>query len=121
MKAELLTQNGIFMKTKLLTLAFSLLALGIGNVSAGEHIGFYDLVRIETGYGSEGVYASVKTPIKSKCGDDGVSAVIPSDHPLLKIMTAELMTAFVAGYKVGFFVDGCQYGRTKLQAVSFQK
>ncbi|MEI6744389.1 MAG: hypothetical protein WCL34_00395 [Methylococcaceae bacterium] len=109
------------MKTKFLTLAFSLMVLLSSSVFAGEHIGFYDLVRVETGYGSEGVYANVKTPFVSKCGDDGSALVIPSDHPLLKIMTAELMTAFVAGYKVGFYVEGCQYGRTKLQAVSFQK
>ncbi len=102
-------------------LAFFLMVLISTNVFSGEHIGFYKIVQIDSGYGAEGVYAVLEKPFSSKCGDDGGAVVIALDHPLLKIMTTELITAFHAGYQAGFYIDGCVYGRSKVQAIGIKK
>jgi hypothetical protein len=61
---------------------------------------------IATGWASEGLYF---TTITDSISNDGCGPryAIEANHPMIKTMTALLLTAQVTGAKVDIYVDGC--------------
>jgi hypothetical protein len=89
--------------------------------AAGQTLGSLTVARVSTGWGAEGVYVSTLESLKSAEGC-GPGFMIAADHPMLKIMTALLLTAQTTGQKVDLYVDGClNPNGMKLKAVSLSR
>ena len=73
---------------------------------AGQSIDAQELRYVGTGWNAEGLYVFTVANISSTDGC-GPKYRIDANHPMLKIMTAELLSAFYAGARVNLYVDGC--------------
>ena len=88
---------------------------------AGQSIGGQIVRYVGTGWGSEGIYVyTQQNPISDEgCGP---GFVINANHPLLGMMEATLLAAFLTQSRVDLYVDGCA-GDThmELKAVSITR
>lgn len=116
MKSRLVQVAGAVMS---LMLSICLLApeANAGQVFAGQQIRY-----IVTGYSSEGLYFGTVTDFISNDGC-GPRYVIDINNPMMKTMSALLLTAQVTGAKVDIYVDGCLFssGNMNVKGVTINK
>lgn len=105
-----------------LTLLFLVAATAVVSpLKAAETIAQQEVRDIATGWGAEGIYVSTTAKIISAEGC-GPGFRIEANHPMVKTMTALLMTAFSTGAKVNLYVDGCAGPETmNLKAVNLTR
>lgn len=75
------------------------------------------ITRIDTGWGSEGIYFSFKDAHQI-AGCSGTRVVIPRDHLMLKEILSITLSAFHTGKKVVFRTSGCFGNNIKGVAVA---
>lgn len=68
-----------------------------------------EILRIETGWGAEGIYINFKDGIPAE-GCPGTAVRIPADHPMLDHILSLSLSAFLSGKRAQFRVSGCPGG-----------
>lgn len=110
------------MLRKLIVLTFSLLSCAIAPTAfSAQSIDLQEVRYVSTGWGAEGVYVqtTVSTVSSNGCGP---TYMIEPSHPMIKTMTAILLSAFYTGAKVNLYVDGCiSPGVMNLKSVAVTK
>lgn len=88
---------------------------------AGQSFDTQEVLFIGTGWGAEGLY--VNTSVNNISVDGcGPRFRIDPNHPMLKEMTALLLSAFHGGTKVNLYVEGCVgHDIMKLNSVAISK
>ncbi len=108
------------MKTKFMLMLLCALALLSSPVFAGENIRAQKVINVGTGWAGEGFFVGVAdTTLANRCGLSRF--VIRADHPMLKIMVAELLLALQTGNKVDLYFDGCKASDMNLAGVFVYK
>ena len=83
---------------------------------AGTETGVVTIRQLSTGWEGSELYIWTNENLRvESCPSDGF--IMPTNHRLADEMMSMILSAYHAGSKARFYIDGCMNGKMKVQAV----